>query len=172
MVGTCGVKVKSTQRGLKCDSCDYWYHLSCEKVKISTEQYKQIGDLPEVVQWLCNGCKQVRGNCDKELILLRRENADLKEENKNLRERIDKIDREIEILKKTMLESVNSNETLVEYDVNKIKTEIVSIMNEKIQIEVREHLRDELGEAIRECRSITAENRKIVPSLVPSWIVC
>ena len=35
-------------------------------------------------------------------------------------------------------------------------------MNEKIQIEVREQLRGELGEAIRECRSIAAENRKIV----------
>ena len=52
---SCDAKVKRNDEGLKCDSCERWFHIACEGV--GKAAYKALKDHEELL-WLCGGCKK------------------------------------------------------------------------------------------------------------------
>lgn len=54
--GACKNEVSDDDDALFCDgSCGKWFHMHC--VNISIDDYKKIGDLKDIVLWMCAACK-------------------------------------------------------------------------------------------------------------------
>ena len=75
--GVCKKPVKEADNGLKCDSCDAWFHAGCEKV--NKDCYLFLVKFKDQL-WLCRKCKPEIKNAVHKVKELRKEVEDLRKE--------------------------------------------------------------------------------------------
>jgi hypothetical protein len=81
--------------GMRCDGCELWYHPDCSKVGL--EDYKAVEKIAGGT-WYCEGCV----GWSKNMMVVRRELSELKEEKDNFEKEVKEMKREIEELKATL----------------------------------------------------------------------
>ena len=91
----CGRCKGYVDEGLQCDACQRWFHMQCEQV--SQKEYKRISDMGTSVMWLSQRCKVNFQN-------MAGKNRELKDENKELRRRMDSLEEKIRNLKGEIVE--------------------------------------------------------------------
>ena len=52
----CGHEVLASQQGLKCDSCGFWHHASCEKVQDDVYSFLSSHNDEPSILWYCKKC--------------------------------------------------------------------------------------------------------------------
>ena len=53
---TCGKVVLDSQKGLKCDLCEFWFHTGCEKVSYDVYDFLSMHADEKSLQWFCGRC--------------------------------------------------------------------------------------------------------------------
>lgn len=121
--GKCQRSVKENDDGLKCETCEQWYHTECENV--AQELYKILQKYEDQM-WFCGDCKnEVRGNIQK-VKELERKNEEMDAKMKILEERWDKL-----------------REDMIEEVTGKVKEEISRDIVQQTTENVLSHLKEE-----------------------------
>ena len=53
---TCGKVVLDSQKGVKCDLCEFWFHTGCEKVSYDVYDFLSMHADEKSLQWFCGRC--------------------------------------------------------------------------------------------------------------------
>lgn len=122
LCGTCNIKVRGGQYGLKCDNCWKLFHTGC--VKVSIEEYRMLEQLGDKAIWYCMRCNTKVKDMGKENRKLREENQALKEEMEVLKERFSALEHRVDKIDGNTKESLvkQVTETVLEV-VRRKKTE-------------------------------------------------
>ena len=95
--GGCDREVKGEQKGIGCDVCGEWYHSKC--VGMNDKVYKFYAEADGGATWICGGCKTRIKDGETTIKELRKENNRLRDENREIRQDLERIVGRLEGLK-------------------------------------------------------------------------
>ena len=105
----CNRKVKNNQKGIQCEYCDIWFHITCEK--LTDDEYKKLNDLDEKASWYCSNCSFKIKEMKNEIIVLNNERNQMNKQNSDMSDAIKRMQEELnEYYEKTensILEKIN-----------------------------------------------------------------
>ena len=83
----CEEEVKDSDKAVSCETCDKWFHISCEAVTI--DQYKFLTkDENKAVHWFCKDCEETTLNTGKIICALKTKQDFLEADIKNLKKEL------------------------------------------------------------------------------------
>lgn len=85
--GSCENMVRKKQKGLKCDSCQQWFHTGCEEV--NDELYAMLKKYEDQM-WFCKPCKQQVKN------VMMKKFKQMEKQTEELMEKVQDLERKIE----------------------------------------------------------------------------
>ena len=148
----CDARVKRNDEGLKCDGCDRWFHIACERV--GKVMYKALKDHEDLI-WFCGGCREE----SKKIKDIRKEVEGLVDEKmKKMEERLIGMKEEIseEILGKVKAEWM--------VEITRLRTDLVDEVNSI------KHKLDQIGMSINN-RPETTEEEIVTAEEVKSTVL-
>lgn len=103
----CASDVKSTDKGLSCETCEKWFHIQCEDV--TEDQYTfLIKKENQTLHWFCKDCETTTLNTGKVIFALKTKQESLEEAISKLRKEmfgeLRGFEKEIHTLKATMVD--------------------------------------------------------------------
>ena len=118
--GFCNKKVKKSDKGIKCEICDLWFHISCEKMDGEVYDFlrKRAGDR---VHWYCTKCDKVATKLWTSVLKIQERVEKLEDRLKN----VDEIEKRLEKIE-NKLETIAEKELKMNVEVEPKWAEIVS----------------------------------------------
>ena len=166
----CNRKVKENQKGIQCEYCDIWFHISCGD--LGEEEYEKLKNLGDKASWYCKSCTSRIKDMKKEIQVLKCERSEFIKGNsemfttvKELREEINtyswtlenkitlKIDEEMneykmiikdEIIRKVDEQMKNFHQNKSEEIIEKLNEEI-EISNKRVKVEILQKFDEEIS---------------------------
>ena len=85
---------------IRCDNCEFWFHLGCEKIKAN--KFKKISVLGDITKWFCTRCKSDIENLIDDNKVLHYENLEFRKQNQMLKDEFLQIEKEMTCMKITI----------------------------------------------------------------------
>lgn len=88
---SCNKTVSDKDRALQCDCCNYWHHITCEKVSVLT--YKNLTSMKESgVKWYCRKCNLGVQCVLSQIVLLNQKQKETDDRLGYIEEKINELD--------------------------------------------------------------------------------
>ena len=135
--GVCKKAVKEADNGLKCDSCDDWFHAGCEKV--NKDRYLFLVKFKDQL-WLCRKCKPEIKNAVHKAKELRKEVEDLRKQLQDIKaEMISEVKHEVKNEIKNEIKDELRDEIKSTFNEEKLVKRTI----EKVFEQMHEHMREQ-----------------------------
>ena len=148
--GKCKELVLQDDKGIGCEVCNHWFHIKC--VNVTVTKYKFFMKESDA-HWFCPSCNLAAKKLHQEVVVLKAENAEIKEKLRTLDIKISDVETSIEVkvnaAKDTVKEELTKDiETMETSVTNKSRkefaetvTKVISTEKEKIKTEIQAELK-------------------------------
>ena len=158
----CNKIVNEKDKALQCDCCNYWHHITCEKVSILT--YKNLISMKESgVKWYCRKCNLGVQCVLTQIVILNQKQKETDDRLGYVEEKVDQLDSIEERLRKVeaKLDGAKSYANAVK------KEEVNEIIEEKTKESVEKLVEERTQKSIKDLEDKARRQTNLIVFNVP-----